>query len=99
MRLIDAGCTDEQAMAITGIRSASVLKIYKRGADQRRLARQALATQLRAEGEQGLSNLSTRLDNKGKTKRNQTDARSGWWRPRPELNRGARICSPHESAA
>jgi integrase len=66
VRLIEAGCTDEQAMAITGIRSASVLKIYKRGADQRRLARQALATQLRAEGEQGLSNLSTRLDKTGR---------------------------------
>jgi len=62
VRLVEAGCTDEQIMAITGIRSPSVLKIYKRGADQRRLARQALEAQLRAEGEQTLSNLSTRLD-------------------------------------
>jgi integrase len=65
VRLIEAGCTDEMAMAITGIRSPSVLKIYKHGADQRRLARQALATQLRAEGEQGLSSLSARLDKTG----------------------------------
>jgi integrase len=52
VRLVEAGCTDEQIMAITGIRSPSVLKIYKRGADQRRLARQALDIQLRTEGEQ-----------------------------------------------
>jgi integrase len=52
VRLVEAGATDEQIMAITGIRSSSVLKIYKRGADQRRLARQALDIQLRTESEQ-----------------------------------------------
>jgi integrase len=62
VRLVEAGCTDEQIMAVTGIRSPSVLKIYKRGADQRRLARQALDMQLKTEREQKLSNLDARLD-------------------------------------
>ena len=62
VRLVEAGCTDEQIMAITGIRSPSVLKIYKRGADQQRLARQALDIQLKTEREQKLSNLDARLD-------------------------------------
>jgi integrase len=67
VRFVEAGCTDEQIMSFTGIRSPSVLKIYKRGADQRRLARQALNIQLGAESEQKLSNLPSRLD---KTARN-----------------------------
>jgi len=61
VRLVEAGATDEQAMAITGIRSPSVLKIYKRGADQRRLARQALDVQLRTEGEQSCPTLRAPL--------------------------------------
>jgi hypothetical protein len=51
-------------MAVTGIRSPSVLKIYKRGADQRRLARQALTMRLRVEGEQKLSSNDALLDKK-----------------------------------
>jgi integrase len=66
VRLVEAGCTDEQVMAITGIRSSSVLKIYKRGAEQRKLARQALALQLRAEGEQKIVQPHARLDKKAK---------------------------------
>jgi integrase len=62
VRLANAGCSNEQIKAITGHRSDSALAPYKRGADQRRLSRQALKAQLGAEGEQNLSNLPTRLD-------------------------------------
>jgi integrase len=65
VRLVEAGCSNEQIKAITGHRSDSALAPYKRGADQRRLSRQALKAQLRAEGEQELSNLPTRLDKTG----------------------------------
>jgi integrase len=64
-RLANAGCSSEQIKAITGHRSASALAQYTRAADQQRLVRQALDTQLRAEGEQNLSNLPTRLDKTG----------------------------------
>ena len=65
MRLANAGCSNEQMKAITGHRSDSALAPYTRGADQRRLARQAMDMQLGAEGEQKLSNLPTRLDKTG----------------------------------
>jgi integrase len=42
-RLANIGCTDEEIMAITGHRSRASLAVYTRGADQRRLARQAMA--------------------------------------------------------
>ncbi|MGC1896828.1 MAG: hypothetical protein WA763_24555, partial [Pseudolabrys sp.] len=61
-----AGASAEQLMASGGWRSLSEVARYTRGADQRRLSRQALELQLRAEGEQKLSNLETRLDKKAK---------------------------------
>jgi integrase len=42
-RFANIGCTDEQIMAITGHRSRASLAVYTRGADQVRLARQAMA--------------------------------------------------------
>jgi integrase len=63
-RLANAGCSSEQIKAITGHRSDSALAPYIREADQTRLARQA-HERLRAEREQKLSNLPTRLDKKG----------------------------------
>ena len=64
-RLANAGCSTDHVKAITGHRSLSEVARYTRAADQQRLARQALDIQLRAEGEQELSNLSTRLDKTG----------------------------------
>jgi integrase len=60
-RLIDACCPDEQLKAFTGHRSASALAPYKRGGDQRKLARQAMTMQLRAERERELSNLDPQI--------------------------------------
>ena len=65
VRRADSGCSTEQIMASGGWKSPSEVARYTRGADQRRLARQALELQLRAEREQSLSNLPTRLDKKG----------------------------------
>jgi integrase len=65
-RLANAGCTTDQVKAITGHRSLAEVARYTKAADQQRLARQALDTQLRAEGEHGLSNLYARLDKKAK---------------------------------
>jgi integrase len=65
-RLANAGASNEQIKAITGHRSDSALAPYVKAADQQRLARQALATQLRAESEQKLSNRETRLDKKAR---------------------------------
>jgi integrase len=64
-RRADAGASAEQLKASGGHRSQSELDRYTRGADQRRLSRQALELQLRAEREQKLSNLPTRLDKTG----------------------------------
>jgi integrase len=64
-RLANAGCSTDQVKAITGHRSLAEVARYTRAADQQRLARQALNIQLRAEGEQNLSNLTTRLDKTG----------------------------------
>jgi integrase len=63
-RLANAGCSSDQIRAITGHRSLSEVAHYTRAADQRRLAREALKTQMRAEGEQKLSNPKSRLDKK-----------------------------------
>jgi integrase len=63
-RMANAGCTSDQIKAITGHKSLSEVAHYTKAADQRRLARQALEILLRAEGEQDLSNLPTRLDKK-----------------------------------
>jgi integrase len=62
VRRADAGATAEQVMATTGHKSLSEAARYTRGADQRRLSRQGLELQLRAEREQKLSNFLTRLD-------------------------------------
>ena len=64
-RLANAGCTVDQIKAITGHRSLAEVARYTKAADQQRLARQAIDMQLRAEGEQKLSNLDTRLDKTG----------------------------------
>jgi integrase len=65
VRRADSGASAEQIMATTGHQSLSEVARYTRGADQRRLARQALELQLRAEREQKLSNPPTRLDKTG----------------------------------
>ncbi len=57
-RLAEAGCSHEQIKAVTGHRSDSALAPYIKKANKTRLARQALDLQLRAEGEQELSNLA-----------------------------------------
>jgi integrase len=52
-RLANIGCTDEEIMAITGHRSRASLAVYTRGADQRRLARQAMAKLTNSEQKNG----------------------------------------------
>jgi integrase len=42
VRMAEAGCTDEEMMAILGHRSVSSLRIYTKGAQQRRLAENAI---------------------------------------------------------
>jgi len=64
-RMADAGCTVHEIAAVSGHRSLKEIERYTREADQARLARQALDRQLRAEREQDLSNLETRLDKQG----------------------------------
>jgi integrase len=66
-RLANAGCSVDQVKAITGHRSLAEVARYTKAADQQRLARQALAIQLKTEteSEQKLSNLATRLDKTG----------------------------------
>jgi integrase len=64
-RMADAGCTVHEIAAVSGHRSLKEIERYTREADQARLARAALDRQLRAEREQDLSNLETRLDKKG----------------------------------
>ena len=41
-RMSEAGCTDEEMMAVLGHRSATSLRIYTKGAEQRRLAENAI---------------------------------------------------------
>jgi integrase len=62
VRLVEAGCTNEQIRAVTGHRSDSSLRTYTRKADQAKLARQALAVQIGAEREQQLSSDAIPLD-------------------------------------
>jgi integrase len=50
-RLANAGCTNEQIKAITGHRSDASLAPYVRAADQKRLARQAMAKLIEGGGE------------------------------------------------
>jgi integrase len=67
-RLVNAGCSNDQIKAITGHRSDSSLAVYKRAGNQRLLARQALAMQLRqggAEGEQNCPTTGTRIVQSG----------------------------------
>ena len=65
-RLANAGCSSDQIRAITGHRSLTEVANYTRAADQRRLARQAMAMQIGAEREQKLPSLKTRLDKTGR---------------------------------
>jgi hypothetical protein len=39
----EAGCTDEEMMAVLGHRSATSLRIYTKGANQKRLAENAIS--------------------------------------------------------
>ena len=64
-RMADAGCTVHEIAAVSGHKSLKEIERYTREADQARLAGQALDRQLRAEREQDLSNLETRLDKNG----------------------------------
>jgi integrase len=64
-RMADAGCTVHEIAAVSGHRSLKEIERYTREADQARLAGRALERQLRAEREQDLSNLKTRLDKNG----------------------------------
>jgi integrase len=62
-RMANAGCTDQELMAVFGWRSRSEVKRYTSAADQVRLAEQAFAkTHKGPNSEQKLSNLSSRLD-------------------------------------
>jgi integrase len=61
-RQAEAECTTEQMKATGGHRSTASLGIYTRAANQRRLARQALDNELRAEREQNQVQPKTRLD-------------------------------------
>lgn len=63
-RLANAGCSTDQIKAITGHRSLSEVQRYTKAADQKRLARQAVDMQLRAEREQELSSTDNLLDKK-----------------------------------
>jgi integrase len=42
VRMSEAGCTDEEMMAVLGHRSATSLRIHTKGAEQRRLAENAI---------------------------------------------------------
>ena len=62
-RMANAGCTDEELMAVFGWRSRSEVKRYTAAADQVRLAEQAFAkVSSGAKREQKLSSMSTLLD-------------------------------------
>jgi integrase len=64
-RMAEAGCTVHEIAAVTGHKSLKEIERYTREVDQARLAGQALERQLRAEREQDLSSLATRLDKNG----------------------------------
>jgi integrase len=59
VRLVEAGCTNEQIRAVTGHRSDSSLRPYTRKADQAKLARQAMAVQIEAERTKSDAELSS----------------------------------------
>jgi integrase len=59
-RLAEAGCTEHQIAATLGM-SLKMVERYTKAASQARLADQALAQQLRAEGEQILPNTETHV--------------------------------------
>ena len=61
-RLANAGCSEREIMAITGHRSLSEVSRYTKAADQARLSEQAMSKMMKAEHEQQLSDLPTRLD-------------------------------------
>lgn len=65
-RLADAGCSAHQIAAITGHASLGEIAQYTKAAEQKRLAKQAMAIQIRAEREQRLSNRKPRLDKVGR---------------------------------
>jgi hypothetical protein len=45
VRLIEAGCSEDQAAAITGHKNMNVLRVYLREVNQAKLARQAIDKQ------------------------------------------------------
>jgi integrase len=63
-RLANAGCSINQIKAVTGHKKTAELEKYTKAADQRQLARQALATQLGAEGEQNCPTIDAPLSNR-----------------------------------
>ncbi len=65
-RLAEAGSSASQIAAMTGHRSLGQVQQYTRNADQRRLARQAVENQLRAEAEQSCPTSQTQVSNLGK---------------------------------
>jgi integrase len=70
-RLTNIGCSEDEIKAITGHKSSSEVARYTKARDQKRLAESAAGKLKRArtvgtEGEQELSNLSTKLDKTGK---------------------------------
>jgi integrase len=65
VRLVEAGCTNEQIRAIAGHRSDSSLRPYTRKADQAKLAKQAVATLLGSDHERELSSAVIPLDKTG----------------------------------
>src|SRR5262245_754361 len=66
-RLANAGCSTDQIKAITGHKALAEVAGYSQAADQRRLARQALAIQLGAERERDLVQPSNWLDKTAKS--------------------------------
>jgi integrase len=63
-RLLNAGCTDAQVMAVTGHKTNSMLRHYTKTRDQHHLAQQAIDIQ--TEQEQKLANHRTSMSNRGK---------------------------------
>ena len=64
-RLANLGATTDQMKSISGHTSDAALNVYKKTADQQRLARQAMSLQTGSDREQFLSNLEPRLDKNG----------------------------------
>ena len=68
VRLIEAGCSEDQAAAITGHRNMNVLRGYLRGVNQPKLARQAIGKQESA----GMkAELRSQISGKCQTRRTQ----------------------------